>query len=226
MSTFDPRSAGHPGEEMLVAHASGQTTSGERVVLEAHLAFCTACRGTVAELLEPGGAALDRLAPEPVPDELWRRLEARIAAAPRAPLGNGDLGPLPAAVRAELGPDADPAAAGRASAWRRIALSRIRWRVLHVEEEGAAAVYLIHTRAGDRFPEHVHLGREDVVVLTGAYREGELRTAVGDFRSYPPTSSHAPRVEPAEDCWLVTRIERGVRFTGWRGALQALAGRS
>lgn len=224
---------GHPHEEALVAHAVGQTTSGERVLLEAHLAFCASCRATVAELLEPGGTALERLTPAPAPPAPWTRLLERIAAEPRPATAAGDLDPLPAAVRSELA-----AAADRPAPWRPIALSGARWRLLHREEDGRAAVFLIHTRAGRRFPEHRHLGREDLVVLTGAFVEDAggrggpggrgraRRAAAGDFRTYAPGSSHAPQVEPAEDCWLVTRVERGVRFTGWRGLAQGIGGMS
>ncbi len=63
-----------------------------------------------------------------------------------------------------------------------------------------------------RFPEHEHLGHERVLVLEGAYTDGDVEVHAGDEQSMEAGDAHALRI--IGDLRCVTAIsERGIAFT-------------
>ncbi len=204
----------HPSEELLIALASGQLDLAYRVVLEAHLSFCSDCAQNLAWMQAPGGVLLSDLPEVSPPPSLWDRLAAQLPTSPAA--DELSSSPLPAAARAELPPR------NRPRRWLKMPLSTLRSTRLWTDQERRVELHLLSVDAGERFPNHVHLGREQVVVLAGGYSDPVGHFAAGDFAPYPKSSAHAPLVDHDEPCWIVTRIEQGVRFTGWRGLFMRL----
>lgn len=209
----------HPADDVLVQHAAGQLDLARRVMVEAHLGFCPACRQASAAWSAPGRRWLDEQTPAaPVPD-LLERLEARLDALPgtdRLEVLGHDL-PLPTAARAELPLEGPPLRL------RRLPLSSARAALLHGDSATDSSLLLVRIAGGKRFPGHRHLGTEDVVVLSGAYGDHTGHFAPGDYQRYPVGTVHAPLVDPGPMCWIVTRIEGGVRFLGLRGLLARLS---
>jgi putative transcriptional regulator len=206
----------HPSEETLLAVASGQADIPHRVLVEGHLDGCASCRGALGELSAPGGAFLFSLPTEPPPDDLWRRLEARIAAAspvPECPLLTEI--PLPAGARREL-PELG------AVRWRHLPARGARFATLLRDPLSGSALFAGHMPARRFFPEHLHQGPEDVLVLAGGYADQFGTFEAGAFASYAPGTQHRPLTEPDEECWILFRIEKPNLFTGWRGWLQRL----
>ena len=82
--------------------------------------------------------------------------------------------------------------------WRATADPGVHWLPLHLEESASpgakrgGATVLIRMDPGRGYAPHRHLGGEDVLVLSGAYRDefGEYRQ--GEHVHYPPGSTHAP----------------------------------
>ncbi|HSZ75522.1 MAG TPA: hypothetical protein VK779_11930, partial [Rhizomicrobium sp.] len=60
--------AHHPGEELLLAYASGAANEGASLLIATHLALCPQCRAIVAEAEAAGGVMFSHLAPEPMAD--------------------------------------------------------------------------------------------------------------------------------------------------------------
>ncbi len=58
----------HPGEELLLAHASGAADEALSLIVGTHLALCPECRGKVARMETLGGALLSDIAPVAVSD--------------------------------------------------------------------------------------------------------------------------------------------------------------
>jgi putative transcriptional regulator len=205
----------HPAEDILLAVASGQADLAHRVLVEGHLDTCAACRATIGEMSAAGGALLAGLAAERPPDSLWASLLTRIeAAAPEPAPGLAGL-PLPEGARREL-PE----------------LGRIRWlplpargaRIARLLRDPVAGSTLLvgHMPPRRFFPEHVHLGPEDLLVLAGGYEDQYGTWETGAFASYAPGTRHRPFTEPDEECWILMRLEKPNLFTGWRGWLQRL----
>jgi len=206
----------HPSEEILLAVASGQADIPHRVLVEGHLDGCAACRTALGELSAPGGAFLFSLPEERPPDHLWERLRARIAAPPAAPECPllAEI-PLPAGARREL------PVLGRIR-WRPLPARGARFAALLSDPFSGSTLLVGHMPARRFFPEHIHQGPEDVLVLAGGYADAFGTFEAGTFTSYAPGTRHRPLTEPDEECWILTRLEKPNLFTGWRGWLQRL----
>ena len=87
-------------------------------------------------------------------------------------------------------------------------------RVLHADNG------LVRVRAGQRFPQHRHLGLERVLVLDGGYRDepsGKIYLA-GDFHEMPEGSSHTYVALPERPLLFAVSVVCGVDVEGF-GAL-------
>jgi putative transcriptional regulator len=220
--------AHHPDVERLALHAAGQLRPVERVILEAHLAFCTSCTAQLRELLDPGVRWLGTLAREPVAEAMWERLdrslgspEARItpaSGARRLPAVPALLPPaLPLSAFEELG---EPKPVLR---WRSVPTSRARFALLATDPIADAQLVLIELEGGARFPAHQHLGPEEMVILAGGYTDAFGHFERGAYHRYAPGTEHSALSDAGETCWAVGLIERGLRFRGLLGVLQWLA---
>lgn len=59
--------------------------------------------------------------------------------------------------------------------------------------DDASMTVLIRMAPGRGYPAHRHIGAEDVLVLSGGYRDGDgFEVNAGDFHRYPAGSVHAP----------------------------------
>ncbi|HYB41306.1 MAG TPA: hypothetical protein VEL75_06015 [Candidatus Methylomirabilis sp.] len=205
----------HPPPESLDAYAEGRAEVTTRLLVEAHLAICASCPGRVAE--SRGGA---RRLPEPtLHDELdlpafenlWARvgqIDAARATPGAAALPRGLLAALP-----------DP------SGWRWTALrpNRVSVALLLRDVDTGNELYLSHFAPRGTFPHHLHLGREDNVILAGGYQSGDVHVSAGDWVVGLPGTDEMPTAIGETACWCLSRIEPpGVRFTGWRRWVAAL----
>jgi putative transcriptional regulator len=207
----------HPSEEILLAVASGQADIPHRVLVEGHLDGCAPCRATLGELSAPGGAFLFSLPAEPPPKHLWERLQGRIANPPPEPDCTllAEI-PLPAGARREL------PALGEVR-WRHLPVRGARYATLLRDPYSGSTLYAAHMPGRRVFPEHIHQGPEDLLVLAGGYEDHFGSFEAGTFASYATGTKHRPLTEPDEECWILFRLEKPNLFTGWRGWAQRLA---
>jgi anti-sigma factor ChrR (cupin superfamily) len=90
-------------------------------------------------------------------------------------------------------------------------------------DPAAHSVLLIgHMPPRRSFPRHLHLGPEDVAVLTGGYEDDQGHYEAGEYTTYEPGTIHEPATEAGAPCWSLTRLEKPNRFFGWRGLLVRL----
>jgi putative transcriptional regulator len=215
----------HVPNETLLEHAGGQLDLALRVLVEAHLELCPACLAEHAALAAPGGRLLAETAPAPPDGKLWDRIEAELpAAAGGAPPAGPASGlasdiPLPAAARAELGAALEMAPPPR---WWRLGLGGARMTELAHDAESGVRLLVGQMPPGLRFPRHLHLGFEHVVVLAGGYDDERGEFVAGDFGVYEPGSEHGPETLDGDSCWILFRLDAPVRFKGWRGLAQRL----
>ena len=215
----------HLPNETLLEHASGQHDFAARVLVEAHLDLCPACRGEHDELALPGGRLLAETAPAAPPDELWAKIEAGLRQPGVPPLP----AELPLAARTELAAElasrpVSGLASGTALNWWRLGLGGARMAQLAHDASTGVRLLIGHMPPGLRFPRHVHLGLEQVVVLSGGYDDERGEFVAGDYGVYEPGSEHGPETLDGDDCWILFRLDGPVRFRGWRGLLQRLTG--
>ena len=207
----------HPPAETLLGFSTGHADLAQRVLAEAHLAMCSACRRTVALMAAPGGRLLASLPAQSPSAGLWQRISSELSGSSGAAPGPGQLDelPLPPAARTELP-----------------ALGPLRWRSAW---KGTSRFALVHANPHDRgflvaaraprqsgFPAHEHLGPEDGVILSGGYDDEFGSFEVGDYAVYEAGSRHQPETDRAEGCVILVRLELPNRFLGWRGWAQRL----
>lgn len=217
----------HPAEELLVAVASGQADLPYRVMVEGHLDGCAACRAAVAGISSPGGALLSGLPAVRPPDVLWERLRARIGDLPQGdPAMNPALAglPLPEGARRELSEMPEMKMKRTELRWRKLPAHPARYAVLLRDRLTGSVLVLGHMPPERGYPAHVHLGPEDILVLTGGFEDQFGAFETGAWATYAPGSQHRPVTEPGEECWTLTRLERPNLYLGWRGWLQRLQG--
>lgn len=209
------RAKHHPPGEILLDFAGGRCDRPRRALIEAHLALCPACRGDIAEVSCAGGLLIDTMEVSSPPAHVLAGVLHQIDSL-RAPSQPTPEIQLPPGVLAELSPKVS-------LAWRSRTLRGGRIALLAKDPGGASGLYLSYMPGGRVFPSHGHTGAEETVVLSGGYTDGELHVEEGDWVSARLGAEHAPVVDPGEGCWILTRLEGRVRFSGWRGWLQRLA---
>lgn len=205
----------HPSEELWQDYRSGQLDAASRRVLEGHVAACRECssRGVVQVSAEEGFFPhLPAPAPaSPVLDSIL----ARVRQLP--PLAQPTAGPERLPIPRVFWPLL-PQLPG--TGWRGALTPGFRYLDIPLPE--GPHLYLIHLRRGRRFPRHGHAGVERSVVLCGGLKDGRTLLEAGDFDEASHDRVHRPEALPDEDCWILASLQGTLRFTGWRGWLQAM----
>jgi anti-sigma factor ChrR (cupin superfamily) len=81
-----------------------------------------------------------------------------------------------------------------AAPWRTTRHPGVTWCALHLcdESQGGDATVLIRMEPGSSYPEHEHLGVEEVLILCGGYRDSDGEHRAGAYLRYGRGSRHAP----------------------------------
>lgn len=206
--------AHHPSAERLADFALGRLDPSFRLVLEAHLAYCTTCRSRLSETAQAVEDPLQGIPAASVPGSLLPSLLAKVRAlpAPAAPRCGNEVLPLPSTVW-NLLPNLSPLT------WQGAFSPGFRFLRIPAPQSGLE-LYLLHLRKGCPFPRHGHLGTEQSMILCGGLQDESGILEAGDYDEATPDRIHRPRALPDEDCWLIASVEGGVRFSGWRGWFQ------
>lgn len=195
----------HPDDHVLADFVIGDVHLCRRVLIEAHLSFCAQCRARVEKLSRPASAFVASMPEIAPPDALWANLAARLegeqGASPADVLAET---PLPAGARGELPLRSTPLD------WLPQGDGEIS--LIAGDQQEELALFLVRTPPELYFPYHVHLGGEEIVILTGGYTDEHGHLGTGDFRAYEAGSAHGPRMDPGEVCWAVALIIGGVEM--------------
>lgn len=215
----------HPGDELLVAYASGALPEAASLAVATHLALCPRCRHEVRRLEALGGALLEEMAPAPVGDDLLARIMAQLDAPPSSVAPR----PLPANTDARD----DGAAAGRPFLPQPLRgyvggdLASVEWRrVMRGVEEtevpcgpSSAKVRLLRIKAGMAMPKHTHGGSELTLVIAGGFTDATDHYLRGDFAETDNSIDHRPVADAGDDCVCLIVTDAPLRLTGRLGRL-------
>ncbi len=204
----------HPGEELLVAYASGGMPEPVALVVATHLAFCAQCRAFVAAAECTGGVLLEELKPEPLAPSALDAVLSRLSEtqeAPRAPAPRGDFGvPEPLA------------------AYLKRPLAQTRWIPVTtglafkpVLARGRMRVNLIRSAPGRGTDMHTHRGTELTLVLAGGFTDATGQYGPGDLQTATPETLHMPIADPGEDCINLAVTDAPLVFGRWPVSLLA-----
>lgn len=204
-------------DEFLLDHAAGNLPEAKCLLVATHLALCPEARARHAAYEEIGGAlleasggsALERISAEGV----LARIDDRAGAAPGP--GASGAGRVPSADRRGRLADHLPPSLPRPLAGYVETLHGAAWRelapgvdVLDIPvSHGDAQACLLRCRRGVTVPMHTHGGDELMLVLEGCFRDdGELYVR-GDVAVNDETVTHAPVVDPVEDCLCLAAFD-------------------
>lgn len=185
----------HPGEELLLAYASGAASEPVGLLVASHLTLCPQCRATVRAAEAAGGALLAAAEPAPVGADAYNSVLARLDA-PMPHTANvlrpaAAASDVPAPLRSYVGDD----------------LSKIFWIPVapglshHVlMTRGRMRARLIRAKPGASVAAHTHRGEEWTMVLTGSYHDVTGQYGPGDLHSTTPEVDHEPTADPGPVC--------------------------
>ncbi|MBU6449138.1 MAG: ChrR family anti-sigma-E factor [Rhodospirillales bacterium] len=197
----------HPSPETLLAHATGALAAGHAVVVAAHLQGCAQCEAAQTRMESLGGALLEEFAPEPLADEAFAQVLARLddpAPAPTASLRQARLAlpsgvSLPAVLRgAEIG----------RWLWIGLGLRYSRVRLPWAPEQN---VMLLKVAGGRKVLHHSHGGLELTQVIWGGFHDITGQYGPGDIGEADETTEHQPVADP-EGCICLASLEGGLRL--------------
>lgn len=211
----------HPDDNMLTEFASGSLAWALGISLSAHLQLCPRCRERVSGLNKLGGTILSQSVAEPVAENSFTDLMARIRRQPAAPEpGLQPLHPvyqrhpllksLPKVIARLLPKDGS-------LKWQRASISLKIARLLTGQQQ--YEVLFQHMRSGGTVFEHDHKGVEVTLVLQGSFSDEDGIYHEGDFLVRQPGDIHKPTATLNQDCLCLSVAEAPVHITGVVGKL-------
>jgi len=211
------RPAHHPSEAVLAAYASGALPDGPSLAVSAHLQACAHCRGAVRLFEAVGGDGLEALEPAGMKADALTQALARIEQ------------PNPPEPPVLLHPGPDGLTLPRALAVRSIGVRRVvapGFWIAPVPSRSPDGwrTYLLRAPSGTAVPRHGHNGAEYTVILRGAFVDGDIHYAAGDFVERDEGEDHQPQAEGPTPCICLITGQGGLRARGVLRLLQPLLG--
>ncbi len=199
----------HPSEALLMDYAAGTLDAARELVVGAHVASCEVCAREIALMETVGGAMLEALPPAATaPDALAEAL------------GRIDR-PAPAVVPIDQKSDwiRVPSAVLEAARTRRRWAAPGVWVAPITGDRKGMRAYLLRIGKGMSVPRHTHRGAELVVVLKGAYADGEACHRAGDFAENAVELEHQPEATRDGECVCLIAAEGALVPRDWVGRL-------
>lgn len=201
-------------DDLLAGHAAGGLPAPVALAVATHLALSPESRRRYHAYEVLGGSLLRTIEPAGLAEGAWRRLEARLDDADRDGEGPASRGGVAAGARRD----------GHGSLPRPLrdylpdSIEDLRWhaRTPAVREAGLDLgtsspgfdLALIHVRAGQAYPGHVHHEVDLVLSLEGGSRGEAGRFAQGHLAVLGPKDSRL-RVSDGDRDWLWLRVLGG-----------------
>jgi putative transcriptional regulator len=204
----------HPGEDLLLAYASGASDEASGLVVATHLAFCAQCRDAVTLMEQIGGGLLESLPPASMAQTAFAATVAKLdSAAPFArPVRTPSRDGTPEPLRSYLGGD----------------LSAVRWRrmgprlaYMPLFRRGGTSAKLLRGAPGAEVGAHTHRGQEFTLVLKGGFTDVTGNYGPGDLQVADDSLRHSPIADPGEDCINLAVTTASLKFENF---IQKIAG--
>jgi putative transcriptional regulator len=201
----------HPSSDLLAEFAAGTLDTAQAVAISAHLHYCTKCQRAVQEMEQIGGAMLEQLAPQTLPETSFDELMAAIDEKGQA-----------ITVKTEPQSNALPHVVNRLTdekplKWRKITKA-LKTATL-TAGQNRYEISLQKIQAGGKVPKHDHRGIEMTVVLKGSFSDKNGIYQAGDFLLRQPGEEHQPVSARNEDCLCLSIQEAPVKLTSMLGRL-------
>jgi putative transcriptional regulator len=197
----------HPGDEFLMAHASGAAGEAVSLLVGTHLALCPECRGKVASMEQIGGAMLAGMAPADMSESALANTLAKLdGIAEEKPAR--PVEPLPPVIAPEP-----------LRSYIHGDIDRVRWIPIGpgvsyrpLLKSNGARVQLIRTAPGAGVGTHTHRGEELTLVLTGGFTDVTGSYRRGDLQTTTPDIVHRPVTDADGTCVTLAMTDAPLKF--------------
>lgn len=199
----------HPSEALLMDYSSGALDAARELVIAAHAAACEVCTREIALMETIGGVMLNGLPSTPTAPDSLAMVLGRIER------------PAAATSKVEQKPDwiRVPSAVLEAAKRRRRWAAPGVWVAPITGDRKGVRAYLLRIGKGMSIPSHTHRGVELVVVLKGAYADGEACHRAGDFAENAAELVHKPAATMDGECVCLIAADGALAPRDWVGRL-------
>jgi len=206
----------HATEETLLRYAAGTLACGPAIVIQAHLAACSACRARVGEYEAVGGALLEEADPAALSPQALSEVLALIDA------DDGTRPSPPAAATDPIQIDGirlpDALRGCDIGRWRWIGPG-MRMSRVGVPQDPDANVILLKVGPGRALPDHGHVGAELTYIVAGSYTDKMGQFTPGDLAEVDQDVEHQPVVDQGGECICLAAMEGKMRFNSFIGRM-------
>ncbi len=184
-------------QQLTAAAALGALDAAEAGLLHARLELDAPARAELTRFLDVTAACVAAGATRRPPPSVRAKVLARIRQTSQLPREYGAPSGAPAVTSSDgLAALPPPVSSegiqfiGTDSPWLLAPLPGARFKMLSAGPHQAHAILLLELQAGATYPEHDHLGTEDMYVLTGDLQSEGRSLGPGDFLHAEPGSHH------------------------------------
>ena len=196
----------HPGEELLLAYASGAADEAVALLVASHIALCADCRTIVRGAEAAGGSVLSTAPPVALSQSAYQAVLARLDEPAAAILRSANLSSaVPAPLQTYVGADYETIP------WRRITDGLAHYPIA---TKGGTRARLIRAAPGAAVATHTHRGEEWTLVLTGSFSDATGQYRAGDVQSTTPQVSHEPTADAGPVCINLAVTDAPLIFSG------------
>jgi anti-sigma factor ChrR (cupin superfamily) len=194
--------AGEPAE-LAALYAAGALPAEAADAFEAHLrSGCETCRAEVEKLGPVAAALAAAVKPSPPPAAVRAALLQRIAAGDDPPAAASPLRRAVTAASDPLAAEAPVLRPASEAAWEDAPVPGVTIRTLFVDQANDRFTALVRIAPGASYPEHIHSGPEECLVLEGDLYAGATVLQAGDYLRMPAGSRHG-RQSTRQGCLLL-----------------------
>ena len=201
----------HPSQDLILDYAAGTLREPTALVVATHLTLCGECQAELARLEAVGGAMLETLEAETLPEDALDRVLARVdaagdkveTAAPQAAVAGDPR--VPAPLRDYLPGNLDSLKWKNRGAFGEVSL---------LPEFPGYKTRLMRIKGGTTLPRHTHEGTELTLVLSGGFSDSAGHYLPGDVALADTSIDHQPVADPGEDCLCLAVTDAPMRLTG------------
>lgn len=198
--------AHHPGEDLLIAYASGAADEALSLIVATHLALCPQCRRTVHAAEAAGGALLADVTPSQISDGALKAVLSRLdEPVPQAmPAASSPIASnVPEPLRSYIGGSLD------AVSWIPVTRGLSFKPLFH---RGQSRAQLIRSAPGSGVAMHTHRGEEFTLVLEGGFTDTTGHYLRGDLQSASPEIEHRPIADEDGYCITLAVVDAPLAF--------------
>lgn len=217
----------HPSSEMLLNHAMGNSSEAESLIIQGHIAYCSACKAEVAKYENIGGNYLNNNDITNISNGLLDKILDEIDNTDQHPVENNytdhkinsNLTNDPIRVPSFI---SDYLYSKKNTNTWNAAINNVRYTNLNFEDKNIKGSFL-EIPAGKSMPRHGHEGDEATLVLHGGYSDERGSYHKGDLVIANDSEVHSPVASKQTGCLCLVVYSGSLRFKGLLGSLLNLS---